>query len=178
MKSGTKRTILWFASAVIILILVILLKGRSKKDGFTFSVVKVTHGPISNSITSTGTLQALKTVDVGTQISGVIDKIYVDFNSYVKKGQLLAELDKTPLIAAVEDAQASLDQARAQVSFEEANFNRTRALFDKQLAAQTDFDQANYNFAMAKAGLKTAQANMTKQKLILIMLPLIRPSTE
>jgi HlyD family secretion protein len=75
MKSGTKRIVIWITSVIIILFLVILCKGRTKKDGFSFSVVKVTHGPISNSITSTGTLQALKTVEVGTQVSGVINKI-------------------------------------------------------------------------------------------------------
>jgi HlyD family secretion protein len=164
MKSGTKRVGIWIAAGIIILILVVLCKGRSKKDGFSFSVEKVTHGPINNSITSTGTLQALKTVDVGTQVSGVIDKIYVDFNSYVKKGQLLAELDKTPLLAAMEDAQASLDQAKAQVEFQKANYDRTKALFDKQLAAQTDFDQATYNYASAAAGLKIAQAKYDKAK--------------
>jgi HlyD family secretion protein len=162
MKSKTKRTGIWITLGVLLLLLVVLCTGRKKKDALSFTVVKVSHGPISNTITATGTIQALKTVEVGTQVSGVIKKIYVDFNSHVRKGQLLAELDKTPLIAAVEDAQATLDDAQAQVNFQTANYKRIKALYDKQLVAETDYDQAEYNYATAEAGLKTAKAKFDK----------------
>ena len=137
---------------------------RKNKHQVTFETVKVTRSPISNTVTATGTIQAIKTVAVGTQVSGVISKIYADFNSHVKKGQLLAELDKTPLLASLENAQAALDAAKADVDFQTANYKRIDVLFNKKLLAKTDFDQAYYNYSNALAGYKTAKANYDKAK--------------
>jgi HlyD family secretion protein len=150
--------------AGIIVVIFSMNSCRKNKHQFTFETTKVSRSSISNTVTATGTIQALKTVAVGTQVSGVISKIYVDFNSHVKKGQLLAEIDKVPLLASLENAQASLDAAQAQVDFQTPNFNRIKALFDKKLVAQTDIDLATYNYANSLAGLKTAKANYDKAK--------------
>jgi len=175
MKIRKKRLVLWIPGIIVLLVLVFLLTGHKKKQGYIFSTVEVSQGAISNEITATGTIQALKTVDVGTQVSGVINKIYVDFNSNVRKGQLMAEIDKTPLIASVEDAQASLDDAGAELTYHEVNYRRIKSLYDKQLVAQSDYDQATYNYTKAQAGMKVAQAKYDKAKVNLEYASILSP---
>jgi HlyD family secretion protein len=109
-------------------------------------------------------VQADTTVLIGTQVSGVIKKIYVDFNSNVRKGQLLAELDKTPLETQVQQAQASLEDSKSEVEFQSASYERYQALLDKKLVARADYDQVKYNYEKAKANLKTAQAGYDKAR--------------
>nr|WP_319397344.1 efflux RND transporter periplasmic adaptor subunit [uncultured Carboxylicivirga sp.] len=118
----------------------------------------VKRGTISSTVTATGTLEAITSVDVGTQVSGIIENIYVDFNSTVKEGQLLARIDTTNLAAAVEQSQASLDNAKAQMDFQQANYNRLKPLFEKELIAQSEYDETVYNFNVAKANYKSALA--------------------
>lgn len=149
----------------IVIVAVVFHSCGKNKQNFNFETATVFKGAVSNTITATGTLQAIKTVDVGTQVSGVIKKLYVDFNSVVKAGQVLAEIDKVPLIANIDDANATLADAQAEVNYQTANYNRTKALFDKQLVAQTDFDQATYNYDKALATLKTAQVKYNKAKI-------------
>jgi HlyD family secretion protein len=129
---------------------------------YTYETAIVKKGTIINTITATGTVEADTTVLIGTQVSGVINKIYVDFNSNVKKGQLLAELDKTPLQTQVQQAQASLDDSKSEVEFQTATYERYKALIDKKLVAQADYDQVKYNYDKARANLKTAQAGYDK----------------
>ena len=146
---------------------VILLVTHSCRKGdksYSFETAAAQKGSILNTITATGTIQADTTVMIGTQVSGVINKIYVDFNSHVKKGQLLAELDKTPLETQVQQAEASLDDAKSEVSFQTATYERYKALLEKNLVAQADFDQVKYNYDKARANLKTAQAGYDKSK--------------
>ncbi|MGA2408363.1 MAG: efflux RND transporter periplasmic adaptor subunit [Bacteroidales bacterium] len=149
---------------VIITSLVFFLVGSCHKGdkSYTFETAIVKKGSIINTITATGTIQADTTVLIGTQVSGVIKKIYVDFNSNVKKGQLLAELDKTPLQTQVQQAQASLDDSKSEVEFQTATYERYKALLDKKLVAQADYDQVKYSYDKARANLKTAQAGYDK----------------
>jgi len=134
------------------------------EKAYSFETAIVTKGSIINTITATGTIQADTTVLIGTQVSGVIKKIYVDFNSHVKKGQLLAELDKTPLQTQVQQAQASLDDSKSEVEYQQASYERFKALLDKKLVAQADYDQVKYSYNKALANLKTAQAGFDKAK--------------
>ena len=144
--------------------LVLFMASSCHKGGklYTYETAVVKKGSIKNTITATGTVQADTTVAIGTQVSGVIQKIYVDFNSHVRKGQLLLELDKTPLQTQVQQAQASLEDAKSQVAFQSATFERYKALLDKKLVAQADYDQVKYNYDNAMASLKTAQAGYDK----------------
>jgi HlyD family secretion protein len=155
-------------SLVYILIssLALILAGACNKsnNSYTFETAVVKKGSIINTITATGTVEADTTVLIGTQVSGVIKKIYVDFNSGVRKGQLLAELDQTPLITQVQQADASLEDAKSQVEFQKAAYERYQALLDKKLVAKADYDQVKYNYDNAKASLKTAQAGFDKAK--------------
>ena len=131
-------------------------------NSYSFDTAVVKKGSIINTVTATGTIQADTTVMIGTQVSGVIKKIYVDFNSAVRKGELLAELDKTPLETQVQQAQASLDDSKSEVEFQAATYERYKALLDKKLVAQADYDQVKYNYDKARANLKTAQAGFDK----------------
>jgi HlyD family secretion protein len=156
------------SSAVIVIVVLTLLlifaAGSCKKSNktYTYETAIVKKGSIINTITATGTIQADTTVLIGTQVSGVVKKIYVDFNSHVKKGQLLAELDKVPLETQVQQAQASLDDSKSEVAFQTATYERYKALIEKKLVAQADYDQVKYNYDKAKANLKTAQAGYDK----------------
>jgi HlyD family secretion protein len=158
-----KRTIIGILVTASIIAVIILIKScSSKEQKINIETVKVKLGSVSNSVTATGTIEAIKTVAVGTQVSGEIRKIYVDYNSQVKAGQLLAELDRKPLTTALTIAEASLDDAKAEMTYQTANYNRTKALSDKKLIAESDFDQTLYDFQKAKANLKTAQLNYDK----------------
>ena len=160
-----KKKILITSIAVFAAIVIILLafKPFHKKDsGFTFETVKVERGDIANVVTATGTINAITTVDVGTQVSGIIKKINVDFNDNVKKGQILAQLDETNLLEQLRQSQASLDQALAQLRFNEATYNRLKALYEKNLIAQADYDQAIFNYENSKAAVSNARSAVSR----------------
>jgi HlyD family secretion protein len=159
-----KRRKIIEAVTVIIISLELILAGSCHKrnNSYSFETAIVKKGSIINTITATGTIQADTTVLIGTQVSGVIKKIFVDFNSVVKKGQLLAELDKTPLQTQVQQAQASLDDSKSEVEFQSAAYKRYQDLLDKNLIAQADYDQVKYNYNKAIANLKTSQAGYDK----------------
>ena len=127
-------------SPVYILIssLVLILTGACHRDknSYNFETAVVKKGSIINTVTATGTIQADTTVLIGTQVSGVIKKIYVDFNSNVSKGQLLAELDKTPLETQVQQAQASLEDSKSEVEFQSAAYERYLALLDEKTSSK------------------------------------------
>jgi HlyD family secretion protein len=161
MKRRKQNTV---AVTVIIIPLIIFMavSCHKGKSSYLFETAIVKRGSIINTITATGTIQADTTVLIGTQVSGVIKKIYVDFNSVVKKGQLLAELDKTPLQTQVQQAQASLDDSKSEVEYQQASYERYKALLDKKLVAQADYDQVKYSYNKALANLKTAQAGYDK----------------
>ncbi|MDD4645420.1 MAG: efflux RND transporter periplasmic adaptor subunit [Bacteroidales bacterium] len=157
MKKSIKLVLL--ATSVLLVGTALTLNSCKKnKAEFNFETAMVSKGDLSNSVSATGTLEAIQTVDVGTQVSGVILHLYADFNTVVKKGQLLAELDKTPLLASLQEAKASVADAKAELEYQEATFNRIKALFDKKLVAQTDYDQALYNYNKAKANIISVQA--------------------
>jgi len=122
----------------------------------------VKRASLSNSVTATGTVQPVKQVNVGTQVSGVIQKICVDFNSKVKKGQLLAELDKTPLLAQLASMKADLEAAMSAVTFQQANYNRMKELFDKKAISGTDYENALYQFNNAKANFTKMTSEVNK----------------
>ncbi|HLO57707.1 MAG TPA: efflux RND transporter periplasmic adaptor subunit [Bacteroidales bacterium] len=160
-----KKKVLIISIIVILAVVVFLIIKPGKKDAeYTFDTVKVEKGKISNVVTATGTIEAVTSVDVGTQVSGIIDKVFVDFNDHVKKGQIMALIDKKQLQAQLDQSRATLDQARAQLTYEEATFNRLKALYEKQLVAQSDYDQALYNYQNAQAAVKNATSAFERTK--------------
>lgn len=127
----------------------------------------VRTGNISTSVTATGTVEPVDQVDVGTQVSGLVNKIYVDYNSAVKKGQLLAELDKTTLNQSVANAQASYNAALNELSYYQQNYNRQQNMYNAGVISKADYEQASYQIknaeatlAQRKTALVQAQANL------------------
>ena len=156
-----KKKVLIISAVVVVVAVVAVLafKPFGKKEAVaTFETAKVEKGNITNTVTATGTIEAVTSVDVGTQVSGIIDKVLVDFNDNVKKGQLLALIDKTSLTAQLEQSKATVTQAQAQLNYQEATYKRLNALYEKQLIAQSDYDQALYNYENAKASLSNAKS--------------------
>jgi HlyD family secretion protein len=162
-----KKKIIIIGSAVLVFAIGFLVYRSlgNAKQTVSFETAKIEKGTISNTITATGTLEAIKTVEVGTQVSGVIEKIFVDFNSLVTKGQLLAQLDETPLLAQLDQSKASVDQAEAQVKYQKATYERYKALIAKKLIAQSDFDLAEYNYNNALGSLSNAKSMYDKNKI-------------
>jgi HlyD family secretion protein len=126
------------------------------------------YGPIANSITATGTIQPVDTVSVGTQVSGTISQVYVDFNSTVKKGQLLAELDKVLLQAQVDQARASLQQAQSTLTYQKSNYERQKQLLDVGAVSRAEYEIALNQYEVARnnvssvaSQLKAAQRNLS-----------------
>ena len=166
MKKATK---LWILAGIVaaIAIVVWLLSGSKKKEVVSFETEKVELSDIQTSITATGTIEPVTSVTVGTQVSGIVSKLYVDYNSVVKKGQVIAELDKTNLTSELNTAKANLSSAQSSLSYQLANFNRYKTLYDKGLVSADDFEsarlsyqQANQQVAQARENVKKAQTNL------------------
>ena len=144
-----------------------VMTGCSKKTGFTYSEAEAAKQDIVNSVTATGTIEPVTSVDVGTQVSGVISKLYVDYNSVVKAGQVIAELDRTNLMSELSSAQASLKSAQSELDYQKTNYERYKALYDKGLISANDFEQARLSYVQAqqktqqqKESVKKAQTNL------------------
>jgi HlyD family secretion protein len=161
-----KKTLIIISTLSVIAIAIILaLKPFSKKEAtVSFNTVKVERGNITNTVTATGTIEAIKTVNVGTQVSGILQHVYVDFNDNVKQGQLLARLDETSLQAQLDQCQAAVNQAQAQLTYQQSTYDRLKVLFDKKLIAQADFDQAVFNLENAKGSLANAKFGLARAK--------------
>lgn len=145
-------------------VVIVGLLSTQKNGSVRLETEKIGRATISNTVTATGTLEAMVTVEVGTQVSGQINKIYVDYNSVVKKGQLIAQLDIQALNSSLEQSKATLDQAQAEYEFQKANYERYSQLIGKKLIAQTDFDEVNYNYKASIASLNSARASYEKSK--------------
>ena len=159
-----KKTIIWIVVAAIAVLGIGIwaFGGDSKANNVNFVTAKVSRGNVSSSITATGTIEPVTEVEVGTQVSGIIDKIYVDYNSEVKKGQLIAEMDKITLMSDLQSSQANFNGSKANYDFQEKTYNRNKALHEKQLISDTDFEQSEYNYMNAKANFEQSRANLAK----------------
>lgn len=171
-----KRTI-YIASFVIILAIGIFIVRSYNRTNqiFTFETTHVKKGTISSSITATGKIEAIKTVSVGTQVSGVINKLFVDFNSIVKKGQLLAKIDETPLIAQLDQSKATVDLAEADLVFQKTTFERYKVLAEKKLIAQSDYDLVVSNLNKAIANRDNAKSVYDRNKINLAYASIYSP---
>ena len=144
-----------------------MMTGCSKKSSFTYTEAEAVKQDIVNSVTATGTIEPVTSVDVGTQVSGVISKLYVDYNSVVKAGEVIAELDRTNLMSELSSAQASLKSAQSELDYQKTNYERYKTLYDKGLISANDFEQARLSYVQAqqktqqqKESVKKAQTNL------------------
>ncbi len=141
-----------------------LMTACSSEKSVTYSTAKVSKQNISTSITATGTIEPVTKVEVGTQVSGIIDKIYVDYNSVVKKGQVIAELDKTNLVSELNSAQSNLANAQSSLTYQKANYTRYKNLYDKGLIAANDFESARLSYEQAVQQVKIQQQAVEKAR--------------
>ncbi len=150
-----------------------LLKHGSDKYDFRFD--KVSSGDLSVYVTATGTISAVISVDVGTQVSGIITKLYADFNSIVKEGQVIAQLDTTFLYQSLKDAEAGVYKAQAQLDDSKRNLAREKILLDKSLESQLNYDAALTTNESNEAALKSARATLDRAKIDLAYATIIAP---
>ncbi|UOE48626.1 efflux RND transporter periplasmic adaptor subunit [Mucilaginibacter sp. SMC90] len=159
MKSSYKK-ILIIAGIVVALVLIWFLFIRKKEEPIVLQTQKPTKGYIAQSVTATGRIEPVDTVTVGTQVSGIIKYVYADFNSKVKKGQLIAELDKSLLQATLDQARGTLLNAQSQLVFAQNNFGRQNLLFKTDAISKSDYDTALNTLNSAKAQVKSAEAQV------------------
>ncbi|MBQ8422794.1 MAG: efflux RND transporter periplasmic adaptor subunit [Coprobacter sp.] len=136
--------------------------GAKEKQKITYATVTVGRSDISNSVTATGTIEPVTEVEVGTQVSGIIDKIYVDYNSEVKKGQLIAEMDKVTLESELASAQATYDGNEAEYEYQKKCYERNKGLHEKALISDQEFEQSEYNYRKAKSQFDSSKAALAK----------------
>lgn len=150
------------AGVIIIALAVYALSGSKKKEEISFETVAVAPANIMNSITATGTIEPVTSVTVGTQVSGIVSKLYVDYNSVVKKGQVIAELDKTNLMSQLNTAKTQLATAQSQLSYQTTNYNRYKTLYQKGLVAADEYDNAKLSYTQAKEQLASAKEEVQR----------------
>lgn len=156
-KKQTNKLIWGMAVLAVATASVYLFNGKDGKAPLKLETVHVAKDDIVTSVTATGTIEPIKLVEVGTQVSGVISNIYVDYNSVVKKGEVLAEIDKKLLTSEVETARANLQSRQVELENQQKNYNRQKTLWEKQAISKADWEAAETTY-------KTAQLAVTSQK--------------
>lgn len=167
MTNKKKKLIICMSVAIAIIAAVTIFMRSNKRQPITiiYETAKVERATISNSVTATGTIEPVNKVEVGTQVSGIISKIYVDYNSIVKKGQVIAELDKINLESELASAKANLASSKSELDYQETNYKRMKALHDRGFISDDDFDIADLSYKKAKEAylvqLQTVQKAQT-----------------
>ena len=160
----SKKKIISLAVGVIIVagIAIWAFGGQAKKRKVVYETATVDRANISNSVTATGTIEPVTEVEVGTQVSGIIDRLYADYNSVVTKGQLIAEMDKVTLQSELASQKATYDGAKAEYEYQQENYERNKGLHEKQLISDTDYEQRLYNYQKAKSAFDSSKASLAK----------------
>ena len=155
---------IWYVVAALVLatIAIWVWSKRKPKEKVDFVTEKVAPANISNSITATGTIEPVKSVSVGTQVSGIVSKLYVDYNSEVKKGQVIAELDKTNLVSQLSTAKANLANMQSELNYETVNLRRYTALYKKGLVSGDEYDSAKLKYNQARDQVAAAREEVNR----------------
>jgi HlyD family secretion protein len=169
------KKFVWVAIVLGIAVGVFLLLGSRRKSEPKYRTAKVDRGDVTQTVTATGAVSAVTSVAVGSQVSGIIQKLYADFNSQVKKGDLLAELDPTPFQEKVNASQAALDKANVEMRNAKINLDRQKALKKEGLAPQADYDQAQANYDSARASVQQAAAALKQTETDLKYTKIVAP---
>lgn len=149
------------ALAIVVLVAWLLSEGK-KEEKVEFETAKVERQSIHTSITATGTIEPVTSVTVGTQVSGIVAHLYVDYNSIVKKGQVIAELDKTNLISELNRSRADLSSAQSTLDYQRANYNRYKTLYEKGLVSADEFESNRLNYEKARQSVASSQESVRK----------------
>ena len=155
---------IWIAVIVIVVIAVAAwaLSGGKKEEEINFKEEAVKTETLQNSVTATGTIEAVTSVTVGTQVSGIVNKLYVDYNSQVKKGQVIAELDKTNLLSELNTAKANLASATSDLNYQAANMSRYQTLYKKGLVSADEYENALLTYRQAKEQVASSKESVQK----------------
>lgn len=155
---------IWIAVVVIVIVAVAAwaMSGGKKEEDINFKEEKVALKTLQNSVTATGTIEAVTSVTVGTQVSGIVNKLYVDYNSQVKKGQVIAELDKTNLLSELNTAKANLASAQSSLNYQAANMERYKTLYKKGLVSADEYENALLTYRQAKEQVASSKENVQK----------------
>ena len=155
---------IWIAVVVIVIVAVAAwaMSGGKKEEDINFKEEKVALKTLQNSVTATGTIEAVTSVTVGTQVSGIVNKLYVDYNSQVKKGQVIAELDKTNLLSELNTAKANLASAQSSLNYQAANMERYRTLYKKGLVSADEYENALLTYRQAKEQVASSKENVQR----------------
>src|SRR5881409_1569933 len=159
-----KRFFPWIALIVVLLIVASVVRQCRNGGGANYQSATVTRGPITQVVTATGTLNPVINVQVGSQVSGNIAKLFADFNSQVKAGQVVAQIDPALFQATVTQAEGDLASAQAALELAKLNATRTEELFAKKTSSKADLDQAVANLHQAEANVKIKQGALDKAK--------------
>ena len=158
-----KSIIVWAVIIIAVIVcLAFIIFSRDKGEQLTVETTTVSRGDIANIVTATGTVEPITQVEVGTQVSGIISHIYVDYNSEVTNGQLIAELDRTTLEAELASSTATMNSARVEYEYQEKNFARQEELYKKKVISETDFETATYNYEKAKAEYEKSRSDLVR----------------
>ena len=155
---------IWIAVVVIVIVAVAAwaMSGGKKEEDINFKEEKVALKTLQNSVTATGTIEAVTSVTVGTQVSGIVNKLYVDYNSQVKKGQVIAELDKTNLLSELNTAKANLASAQSSLNYQAANMERYKTLYKNGLVSADEYENALLTYRQAKEQVASSRENVQR----------------
>lgn len=158
-----KKTIVTGLVPLVIIAVTVFLWPNSQNDNnILYEKTSVTADTIRNSVTATGTIEPVTKVEVGTQVSGIVSKIYVDYNTEVKRGDIIAELDKTNLISELNSAKANLGSAQSELDYQNNNHKRYQVLFEKGLISANEYETARLAYQKALQSRQTALENVKK----------------
>ena len=153
----------WAAGAIIIIAIIVwLFSGGKEEKQISFSFEKAAPANIQIGVTATGTIEPVTSVTVGTQVSGIVSRIYVDYNSVVKKGQVIAELDKTNLTSELNTAKANLASAQSSLNYETDNYKRYKTLYSKGLVSADEYESAKLSYDKALQTVVSQKEQLTK----------------
>lgn len=173
-----KKRIWWIILAIAVLAIAAFFIVKASKSGNKELVIRthaVTEYTVENTVTATGTIEPVETVEVGTQVSGKVEKIYVDFNDVVKKGDLLAELDKQTLNQSLSRARASLTSAESQLNYAKLTYERTKQLYESNAATLAAYQEAQNTYTQAQMSKKNAQASYDQARVDLAYAEIYSP---
>ncbi len=157
-----KRMIIVIALVAVAAVIVWMMTGGTPKHQVVFETAKVSKGNISNSVTATGTVEPVTQVEVGTQVSGIISKLYADYNSQVTKGQVIAELDRANLLNDYGSKKSNMASAKSEYEYQLKNYTRLKTLHEKGLVADAEYETATYNYEKARNSYDMSKNDLAK----------------
>ena len=160
-----RKKIIWAVVGLLIVAGVIAMMSRKgSEENISFQTTEVAPGDIATNITATGTIEPVTTVEVGTQVSGIVKRLYVDYNSVVKRGQIIAELDRTNLLSDLSTAQTRLRAEQIELDYQKKNYARYAELKQKDLVSLNEYDVALENYRKAQEAVRIAQQDVARAK--------------